>query len=269
MKTKMTYRYFDGTPLYPFGHGLSYSHFDYENLQIQLTENGIQVSCEIRNASEFDGDEVVQVYAHAKSTRIQRPEVQLCAFARMHIKARETAEFSEIIPFEELEIYDVSREKFCLEEGDFDILVGASCVDIKLAETIHVPGEVIPPRNLEKITRAELYDTQSGTEIFTNPLSGVTHIRGMKWHNELIFQNCDFTDCKSLTVQASAPVDPAKIQVYLDDSKTPLTEIEIPVSDGYEDFKSCTAPLETDGCHDLKLVFSQNLCIKSLQIQKA
>ncbi|MBE6875913.1 MAG: beta-glucosidase [Ruminococcus sp.] len=269
MKTKMTYRYFDGTPLYPFGYGLSYSHFAYDNLKIKTLENGIQVNCQIKNTSDTDGDEVVQVYAHAKSTRIQRPEVQLCAFARMHIKAGETAEFSEIIPFEEFEIYDVSRERFCLEDGDFDILVGASCTDIKLAETIHISGEIIPPRNLEKLTRAELYDTHDGTEIFTNPLSGVTHVRGMKWHNEIIFQNCDFTDCKALTVLASAPIDPTAIQVYLDDSNTPLTEIEIPVSDGYEDFKTCTIKFEPDGCHDLKFVFSQGTCIKALQIQKS
>ena len=269
MKTKMTYRYFDGTPLYPFGFGLSYSYFQYDNLKIEVTESGVHISCDVINDSETDGDEVVQVYAHAKSTRIQRPDAQLCAFARMHIRAGETAEFSEIIPFEELEIYDVSREKFCLEDGDFDILVGASCVDIKLAATIHIPGEVIPPRNLEKITRAELYDTQDGTEIFTNPLSGATHIRGMRWHNEIAFQNCDLTDSKALTVQASAPIDPAKIEIYLDDAKSPLTEINIPVSDGYEDFKSCTVRLESDGCHDLKLVFSQGTCIKALQIQKA
>ncbi len=268
MKTRMTYRYFDGTPLYPFGFGLSYSHFEYKNLKIKMLENGIQVNCEIRNISETDGDEVVQVYAHAKSARIQRPEMQLCAFARMHIKSGETAEFSEIIPFEELEIYDVSREKFCLEDGNFDILVGASCADIRLAETIHISGEVIPPRNLEKLTRAELYDTQDGTEIFTNPLSGVTHVRGVKWHNEIIFQNCDFTGCKSLIIQASAPVDTAKIEIYLDDEKNIFTEIEIPVSDGYEDFKTCVVKFEADGCHDLKLVFNQNICIKNLQTKK-
>ncbi len=268
MKTKMTYRYFDGTPLYPFGFGLSYSHFGYENPEIKITENGLHVVCDIKNTSKRNGDEVVQVYAHAKSARIQRPEVQLCAFARMHIKAGETEKFDVLIPFEEFEIYDVSREKFCLEDGDFDILIGASCTDIKLAETIHIPGEVIPPRNLEKITRAELYDTESGTEIFTNPLSGVTHVRGMKWHNELIFQNCDFTDCKFLTIQASAPVDPAKAEIYLDENSAPSAEINIPVSDSYEDFHLCRIPFQADGCHNLKLVFNQNTCIKSLQTEK-
>jgi hypothetical protein len=87
-------------------------------------------NCEIKNISAHDGDEVVQVYAHAKSTRIQRPEIQLCAFERLPVRAGEIKNFSAFIPFSEFEIYDVSREKFCLETGDFDILIGTSSADI-------------------------------------------------------------------------------------------------------------------------------------------
>ena len=264
----MTYRYFDGRPLYPFGHGLSYSEFVYENLKTELTESGIYVTCSITNSSDTDGDEVAQVYVHAESERIQRPLKQLCAFDRIHIKAGETAAFDAVIPFAELEIYDVSREKFCLESGDFTVMIGASSADIRLSDKIYLSGEAVPPRNLTAEVRAELYDTQDGTEIFTNPLSGVTHVRGLQWHNEIVFQNCDLTNAKSLKVWASAPVDPLKISVYLDDEKTPVTEISIPVSDGFEDFQICKEKLTADGCHDLRLTFGQGACIRSIQIEK-
>ena len=212
---------------------------------------------------------MIQVYARAESGRIQRPQIQLCAFDRMHIRAGEIQKFETFVPFEEFEIYDVSREKFCLEDGDFTLFVGASCKDIRLSEKIHINGEIIPPRNLEKITRAELYDTESGTEIFTNPLSGMTHIRGMKWHNEIIFQNCDLHNCRSLLIQASAPIDKDEIEIYLDDEKTPSCRISVPVSDGYEDFKDCLTAFPIDGCHNLKLVFHQQICIKAIQVEKA
>ena len=269
IKTKMTYRWFDGEPLYPFGYGLSYSFFAYGDLEIQILSSGIQISCNVKNISALDGDEVIQVYARAESGRIQRPQIQLCAFDRMHIRAGEIQKFETFVPFEEFEIYDVSREKFCLEDGDFTLFVGASCKDIRLSEKIHINGEIIPPRNLEKITRAELYDTESGTEIFTNPLSGMTHIRGMKWHNEIIFQNCDLHNCRSLLIQASAPIDKDEIEIYLDDEKTPSCRISVPVSDGYEDFKDCLTAFPIDGCHNLKLVFHQQICIKAIQVEKA
>ena len=265
MKTGMTYRYFDGYTLYPFGYGLSYSEFAYQNLRTELKETGIHVTCDIQNISAIDGDEVVQVYAYAESNRIQRPLKQLCAFARMHIKAGEIKKFDRLIPFSELEIYDVSREKFCLEDGDYTLLIGASSEEIRLSERIHIPGEIIPPRDLTRETRAELYDRQSGTEIFTNPLTGVTHVRGMKWHNEIIFQNCDLSRTNTMIVQASAPIDPVTIQIYLDDEKQPFAEIPVPVSDGFEDFKLCEIPFSADSCHDVKLIFGQNTCIRSIR----
>ena len=268
IKTKMTYRWFDGEPLYPFGYGLSYSNFEYTDLRIQTLSNGIQVKCNIKNISALDGDEVVQVYARAESGRIQRPQIQLCAFERMHLKAGETRKFEALIPFEEFEIYDVSREIFSLEDGDFTLFIGASCKDLRLSQKIHINGEIIPPRNLEKFTRAELYDTESGTEIFTNPLSGATYVRGMKWHNEIVFQNCDFNSCQSLIIQASAPVEKDQIEIYLDDQKNPVGNILVPVSDGYEDFKECLTAFQAEGCHDLKLIFHQQTCIRAIRITK-
>ncbi|MBR4318814.1 MAG: glycoside hydrolase family 3 C-terminal domain-containing protein [Oscillospiraceae bacterium] len=266
MKTKSTYRYFDGEALYPFGYGLSYSKFVYSDLKIQILETGVQVSCQVQNCSERDGDEVVQIYFHAKSTRIQRPDIQLCAFERIFIKAGETASFSQIIPFAEFEIYDVSREIFCLEEGDFDIFVGASSKDIKLSETIHIQGECIPPRNITLKTRAELYDTENNTEIFTNPLSGETYVKGTYWHNQLIFQNCQFLGNQSLTIWASSANFPATLYIFCGAEQQPVAEIALQISDGFEDFQAYTVPLKAEGCHHLRFAFGQDVCIKAFQI---
>lgn len=265
MATKMTYRYFDGAVEYPFGHGLSYSKFEYSNMQTAVTSEGVRISADIANVSDRDGDEVVQVYYHAVSKRIIRPVLQLCAFKRMHIKARETVKFETVIPFAEFQFYDVSREKFCVESGEYEIAIGASSADLHCVRTIAIEGETVPPRDLSKKTSAELYDTQRGTEIYTNPLNGVTHIRGKQWYNTITFQNCDLTGVKALTVWASAPIQPQGISVCVDGEK--MAEILIPSCDGYEDFKKLTIHFESDGCHDLTFAFGEGISIQSIRTE--
>ncbi len=268
MKTGMTYRWFDGKPLYPFGHGLSYSSFVYRNLRCQLAEEGILVTAEITNTSGCDGEEVVQIYIHAESGRIARPLRQLCSFARMAIKAGETAVFRGIVPYRELEIYDVSRQRFCLEEGEYTIMAGASSEDIRLSMTMHVPGETVPPRDLTKETPAEFYDDHENTEIYTDALTGVTHVRGTRWSNLLRFQNVDLEGSWRIRIQAAAQVEPVTIAVYLDEETEPAAELCIAASDGFTDFHSYTAPLPAEGCHDIRLCFGEHCCIKSLRIEK-
>ncbi len=81
-----TYRYFKGTPLYPFGYGLSYTRFVYEKADL----HGDVLSVTLRNAGDMDGDEVVQVYIHAVDSAYKTPNPKLCAFKRVHLKAGET-----------------------------------------------------------------------------------------------------------------------------------------------------------------------------------
>ncbi len=268
MKTKMTYRWFDGEPLYPFGHGLSYSRFSYDNMQAEVTADGIHVTADIKNLSDRNGDEVVQVYAHAKSERIPRSLKQLCAFERLHVRAGEMVHFEVLIPFRELEIYDVSRERLCLEAGNYDLMLGASSADIRCMASVHISGETVPPRDLTKETKAELWDTQENTEIFTDAMTGETHVQGLAWSNTLTFQNCDLTGAKQLLLRAAAPIGALQIKIYLDNAQKPITETTVPPCDGFTDFKTLAMPLTADGCHDVRIEFPQNACIKSIQIIK-
>lgn len=268
MKNKMTYRWFEGSPLYPFGHGLSYSCFVYSNPSWTVREQDVVVEVDITNTSQRDGDEVVQVYVHALSERIPRPLKQLCGFERLHIKGGETVRCTITVPFRELEIYDVSRERFCLESGDFAFMLGASSADIRLQSVLHVEGEEIPPRDFTHETSAELYDAQKGTEIFTDALTGMTHVRSMAWSSTLTYQNVDLRCTKALTIRAAVPVEEGKLAVYLDDAQEPAAEIVVAASDGFTDFHAYTVPLAADGCHDLRIAFGNHCCIRSLQIVK-
>ncbi len=268
MKNKMTYRWFEGSALYPFGHGLSYSSFSYSNVSCEVKDNEIAVVVDIKNNGKYNGDEVVQIYYRPLSHRIKRPLKQLCGFKRIDIGADETAHVEISVPLRELEFYDVSRQRFCLESGDYEIMVGASSADIRHTEIVTVNGEVIPPRDFSTETEAQLYDREKNTEIYIDPISAESHVRGLKWINILTYQNVDFNDVKSICVKAAAVVSEKKIAVIIDDCKEPVCELTVPPSDGYTDFHELTAELDIIGCHDLTLSFGENVSIKSIILSK-
>lgn len=267
-RTKMTYRWFDGKALYPFGYGLSYSQFRYAEPESELTEQGVQITVQVTNVSERDGDEVVQVYASKPESAVPRSSHWLCGFERVHVPAGETVTVTVAVPFRELWIYDVSREKLCLEAGRYTFSVGASSADLRLHVTLDIPGENIPPRDLFRETRAELWDAQENTEIFTDPLTGESHVRGLFWSNSLTFRNCCLDGAAYLTLRAAAPVDPLQITVYLDDSPAPAAVLTFPSCDGYTDLREVTVPLKADGIHDVRLAFPQDACVQSFWFTK-
>jgi beta-glucosidase len=139
-----TYMYFRGDPLYPFGHGLSYTTFEYRNLRLSAPTLGpgasLTISADITNSGRRDGDEIVQVYVHVNGSRVARPIKQLVGFDRVHIRAGATSHVSFQLPYEDraLRYWDESRYEFVAEQRTVDILLGASSADIKLKSQIQL-----------------------------------------------------------------------------------------------------------------------------------
>lgn len=160
-----TYLYYKGKPLYPFGYGLSYSTFEYSALSVTEGKNTIAVSLDVKNTSQTDGEEVVQIYFSPLNPRVKRPIKQLCAFKRAFIKAGQTAHIELKIKKRRLEFYDVTREKLTVESGEYVLGAGASSEDIRLSEKIYIHGETIPPRCLTKSTKAVNFDRREGSRM--------------------------------------------------------------------------------------------------------
>jgi beta-glucosidase len=142
-----TYMYFPGKPLYPFGHGLSYTEFRYSNLKVapaRLAGNGqLTVSLEVRNAGKRAGDEVVQLYVHDLHASVQRPIRELRGFERVSLKPGESRRVIFALPAARLAFYDVKSKSFVVEPGDFDVMVGSSSEDIRARARFQVttPGK--------------------------------------------------------------------------------------------------------------------------------
>lgn len=130
-----------GKPLFPFGYGLSYTKFEYRDLDFEkdtLQKNeATKVTCSITNTGDFDGEEVVQLYIKDLFASVARPIMELKGFKRIALKRGETKKVTFEITPEILEMLNEKMEKV-VEPGDFRIMVGASSNDIRLRGNLHV-----------------------------------------------------------------------------------------------------------------------------------
>ena len=115
-------------PLYAFGYGLSYTTFEYSNLQV----NGDQVTVSVTNTGNYDGEEVVQLYLHDDLASTVRPQKQLIHFARVYIKKGETRQVSFTLSDEDFQLLN-AQMKWVVEPGTFRLMVGGASDDIRLS----------------------------------------------------------------------------------------------------------------------------------------
>ncbi|MFG2023048.1 glycoside hydrolase family 3 C-terminal domain-containing protein [Streptomyces sp. NPDC048825] len=161
IKHDRTYQYFKGDPLYEFGYGLSYSSFRYG--QLKRVDGGYEVA--VTNTGRRSGDEVVQLYTHQRTSRDKQPLKQLEAFQRVSLKPGQTKTVKLKLSVDDLAHWDVTRSKWVVESGTYDVLVGASSEDIRSRTALKVRGETIPARDLSRVTRAENFDDYEGVRL--------------------------------------------------------------------------------------------------------
>jgi beta-glucosidase len=127
------------TPLYPFGYGLSYSNFVYENLTLNKdkmsTEDSIQVNVTITNKSEVPGEEVIQLYIRDLVGSVTRPVKELKAFSKVRFNANETKTISFKIDAEMLSFYRADMS-WGTEPGKFHVFVGGNSQDVLMKEFV-------------------------------------------------------------------------------------------------------------------------------------
>lgn len=128
-------------PLFCFGHGLSYSEFKYSNLKLSSKElspnDTLMVEVNVKNISDIDGKEVVQVYINDKVSSVTTPVMELKGFDKLYIKAGETKKVKISIPIAELGLWNRDM-KYVVEPGDFEVLVGRSSDNILLKDCFTV-----------------------------------------------------------------------------------------------------------------------------------
>ena len=125
--TNRTYRYFQGEPLYPFGHGLSYTTFEYSGLKA----TGTDVEVTVKNTGRRDGTEVVQVYLRRPADS-DGPQKTLCGYQRVNLKAGERRTVTISLPRERFEVWDATTNTMRVVPGDYQLMVGSSSANQNL-----------------------------------------------------------------------------------------------------------------------------------------
>ena len=141
-----TYRYFRGEPLYPFGHGLSYTNFDYSGLRLDrdrvAADDTISATVTVRNSGQRASDEVVQLYLRALSPRRERAVRELRGFQRVHLAPGESRELRfTFVPSRDLRHYDEAARGYAVDPGRYAVEIGASSGDLRIGSQFEVEAQ--------------------------------------------------------------------------------------------------------------------------------
>lgn len=133
------YRWYDTkgiTPLYPFGHGLSYTTFELERPQVKVEDGNIYVEVDLRNSGMRSGAEVVQIYTSEDQPTVLRPVKELKSFARKELAPGEKVRMKFDIPVSELGFWDDTASRRVLNPGSYTIHIATSSAHIPISRRI-------------------------------------------------------------------------------------------------------------------------------------
>ncbi|MDW4904397.1 glycoside hydrolase family 3 C-terminal domain-containing protein [Streptomyces sp. ADMS] len=251
--SRQTYLYFEGTPLFPFGHGLSYASFAYGDLTAETEDDEtLRVSFTVTNTGDVTADEVAQLYTRAPDSPVTRPRRELVAHRRITLSPGESTTVSFELPLSCLEFWDVATGGRRLAPGGYELLAGASSEDIRARTTVTVTGTPSTPRPVRQLgLGAADFDEQSGGEIVDRTkMSGDAVTPAAGGEAELLYRDCDFgAGVTEVTVTVAGE---GVVEVVLDgaDRAAVLTPTPTP---GPYDYTTVRATLAVDGVRDVRL----------------
>ncbi|MEU9135378.1 glycoside hydrolase family 3 C-terminal domain-containing protein [Streptomyces sp. NPDC048404] len=248
---RQTYLYFEGTALFPFGHGLSYASFAYTDLRVRREATALSVSCTVTNTATVTADEVVQLYTRAVAPSVPRPRRELAAHRRLRLAPGVSAAVTFELPLTALEFWDVAHGRRRLEPGAYELLVGASSEDIRLGATVELdgePGAFRPVR--ERGLDAADFDEQHGIEIVDRTKTAgdaVTPADGGT--GELLYRECDFgAGVTGVVIEVAGE---GVVELSLDGK--PVADVTLSGTRGPYDYRTLTAAFAAGGVHDVRL----------------
>ncbi|AEV83323.1 beta-glucosidase [Actinoplanes sp. SE50] len=262
VKTGQTYQYSSAEPLYPFGHGLSYTSFRYSGLKA----GGGRVTVAVTNTGKRAGSEVVQLYTHQRTSRDVTAVEQLRGFRKVTLQPGQTRVVSFPLTPRDLARWDVTRQRWVTESSVYDVLVGSSSADIRQRGSVSVRGETIPPRDLSRVTRAETFDDYAGVRLLDETRAAGTVVGGVTAGDWIAFRDAALHGGRTVTVRAAGA---GTVQVRLGSPGGRLLgTATVRDTGGVYAYTDVTAPLAAaSGRQDVYLLPGPGLRIASFDIR--
>ncbi|MBP5454819.1 MAG: fibronectin type III-like domain-contianing protein, partial [Lachnospiraceae bacterium] len=192
------YRYYEtfNVPVkYPFGYGLSYTDFEYSDLKVKDSyEKGeLTVSFKVKNIGNVAGKEVAELYVINPNENFIRSAIELKGFKKVYLNPGEEKEVEIKLSERSFSVFDVSKNKFSVMEGEYEIAVGGNIKDLPLRKKISVKGEKYF-RDEEKLFPDYFKENKRGMEISKEQFEG---LYGRKLGNDKDRKRGDYTICCS------------------------------------------------------------------------
>ncbi len=127
---------------YPFGYGLSYTSFAYENMTVEENEAEFRIGCDITNIGNCDGAEVVQLYASKDESCVFRPVRELKGFSKVYLKSGECRRIEITVDKDSLRYWNTKEDRYVLEHGEYRFELCSDCETVNLSKTVEIKGEV-------------------------------------------------------------------------------------------------------------------------------
>ena len=189
------YRYYDKkkiAPLFPFGHGLSYTTFQYSNLKLNAKsvtpDQSLKVKVDITNAGKVAGKEIVQLYVRDVKSTFARPEKELKAFEKVELKPKQTKTITFTLDREAFWYFDTAKNAWATEPGEFEILVGASSRDIRLRAVLTLASEPRSSRFHTGLTIKTLLDHPESRAVVSKYAGGFLLMEDMSMAAEMTIE---------------------------------------------------------------------------------
>lgn len=259
-----TYQYFDGEARFPFGHGLTYTDFEYSAARLgsdEVAPDGtVAVAVDVTNAGARDSDEVVQLYTRTLDAPVEQARQTLRDFQRVAVPAGQTRTVSFSLPAADLAYWEVETDAEVVSPGRYDVLVGSSSQDVRAQSRFVVTGEVVPrERDLTDGEDAVDFDAYAGVEIVdrTRAAGDSAAAGDGEW---LAFHDVRLAESAGRTFEVAAAREtegPTEVEVRLDGPDGELLgTVEVPSTGDRYAYEVASAELGdvAAGVHDLYLV---------------
>jgi beta-glucosidase len=251
IKAGWTYQYTAVRPLFPFGHGLTYTTFGYGPLHVEADgPEGFTATVDITNAGDRDGTEVVQFYACYPGP--DQPRRRLCGFTRVTLKPGETAPARVSVPEERLRLWDVAAARMIMPPGPVEIGAGASSTDIRQTATLPLsaasPPATSPARRPGRVAAADFDDYANIALVDTTREAGTAVTPADPTRLGWLQVTITRSERKVVAVFRTACAHPrgGRIEVWLAppaNGKSPLASVSVPDTGGRYEWTEVTTPV--------------------------
>ncbi|MBB5801930.1 beta-glucosidase [Saccharothrix ecbatanensis] len=278
IKAGWTYQYHRAAPLYPFGHGLSYTDFAYRDLRLSSEvvpqDGSLDISVTVANTGARPGSDVVQVYARALAARYDAPQLHLVDFRKVRVGAGDSEALTFRLPVERLAHWDVARGAFTVDPGDYEIVVARSAGNHVLVGRLTVTGENPTPRAVvDRRTSAVDFDDYSDLVLVdaTKATGDAVAPADPTRPAAVLFRAVNLTGAVGVEVEVARADGSGEARLEFRVADRSVAVVEVPLTGDRHTWTTATAefPERLAGVHDLRVTLHGDVRLTAFRLTSA